>query len=741
MVNKRLDIGVDFGDYRVVRLLGTSGRVDAYLMKSRSDGGFFAMKTFLPPDGVSEDFRERFAGVVEKLIHAQGENIVQIHDFGEDPDSGLLYLLMDYVDGGTLAEYIAANGPLSPADALKTALVCAYALESLHAAGIVHGGVTTNNMMLMQDGTLKLADADMAKVSPRASLLCADTFAGEIPAHLAPEQILSDGKVDSRTDVYSLGIALFEMLTAKRPDAVPSVLEYIVKSTNNELVPDVRTIRADIPAAAANVVAKLCAVEADQRPKNAASAAELILAAIRDIGGFDDGEDGYDVEEKGGASSCSGVGAASPSRKRLKLRRVKVTQPATRPAFSDDDARDGDGGGICKLVVLLLVLAIAAAAFFFWHRTRADAENGSAAVEAAAEDITDATVRSAKVGDFTWFYTLEHSKAVLWRGQDEVRGNPCVEPEPIGRVAVPESIDGYEVVALGALAFADCQKLESVVLPNGLERIGNRAFLRCIALESVVLPPKVKTIGKWAYNSCESMTRFDLANCEYLEDGGGNFAFCPKLREFFVAQDNPAFKSVAGVLYSADGKRLVAYPAAVKTVEIPENVEEIGEFAFCESAAANIAVPPSVSRIGQGAFKNCRELKNLDFTGDAPRILEGRDAIFKGASRRIAISCRKGKGGWPDNGAAWPNRDGRTVNRLFPEFSREWCDAKGRRREAAFVGIAENGTVAIMRNPGEDRVRSLTVAKLCPDDQAFIASVASQMRSYEKRNGHYGPVE
>lgn len=728
MNDRLLDVGGDFGDYRIVKLLGTSGRTDVYLARSITNGKFFAIKTFMEPDGASEDFGERLSEVVTNVMNLRSDSIVQVRDSGIDPKTGLYYLITDYVDGGTLAEHIAINGPLEVGKALKIALGAANALEVIHAAGMVHGGITPGNIMFMRDGTLKLTDAGMSKASPAASVFCVGAMEKEIPPYVAPEQVLPGAQVDSRADVYALGVVLFEMLTGKRIDAVPTILDMIVRSANSELVPDVRSLRSDVPAVVADAVAKLCAPKADERVQSAGDAAQILVSALKEMGAFDE---------------TAKHGADAAKKHVAKLRRSKVRVPKKMLDLTDmsEESQD-EGGGLGKIFVLLVIIAMGVASAYLFLRKDEDPEETVQELIEEVEDINDSTVRSTKSGDYTWFYTVEHSKAVLWRGTDGYHGDPCLEPNPTGRVVVPDKLDGFAVGALGSLAFHDCTGMTEIVLPASLERIGNRAFILCRSLKEVVLPPGVKALGKWAFNSCSKLRRIDISNCEEIADDGGNFSFCPELEEYAVAPENTKFKVVGGSLYSADGKRFLAHPAKCeRIVEVPEGVEEIGAYAFCESQAETIVIPSSVARIGQGAFKNCRAIRTLSFAGDAPEIIEGHDSIFANATTLLSVAVKKNAEGWPAPGAKWPARDGRHVRYLFPEVSRQWRDAKGRAKEATLVGIAENGTVAIMLNPGEEKVRSLTISKLSGEDQEFISRISGELRKYEKRNDKYEPVE
>ncbi len=731
MSDKALDIGGEFGDYRVLRLLGASGNADVYLMRSVTTGQLFSMKIFMPPGGITEETRRRFAEAVNEAMQVRDPNLVRVYDFGEDPETGLFYLVMDYMSGGTLAEHLAMNGPMGVVDALKAAISIARTLDAVHSAGLLHGGLTTDNLLFDEDGALKISGLGIAKASPAPAATGATSISGGISPYMAPEFLLHGSGVDRRADVFSLGVVLMEMLTGVKPAPIPTMVELIVKVTNNDLLPDVRTIRPDTPEVVAKAVARLCAPKSEDRPQTAGEAADLLEAAFKAIGGVADEQ-----------PAKRAAAAKPPAKTRIKVQRAAAFAPNMTATLEERGEEGGTGKVVAIIALLLIAIGGAVAALLF--RIYRDVDKETPPPEPAAqtqEDVNDPAVRTAVVDGYSWYFTVEHSKAVLWRGVDERHGAPCVDPRPVGRIEVPKKLGGFEVGALGALAFHACRGLTEVVLPETVVSIGNRAFIYCDSLRSLALPPKVKSIGQWALNGCSSLTTVDLANCESIFDEGGLFAFCPSLERISVAPDNPSYRSVDGVLYSADGRRLLAQPATMTSAKIAPGVEEIGAYAFCDSAVRRIEVPKSVVRIGPGAFENCRALKELVFEGDAPQLIPGEDGVFKRASGSLSVAAKKGSLGWPANGDRWPKNDGRKVSLSYAEPTREWRDTHGRARTATLVGITEDRSVIFLCNPGDDKPKSLTVSRLCDEDRRFVAEIAAQLRTYAKRGDSYAPAE
>ena len=267
---------------------------------------------------------------------------------------------------------------------------------------------------------------------------------------------------------------------------------------------------------------------------------------------------------------------------------------------------------------------------------------GESAEEAEARRRKDGSrggQYAAKIGDATWYYTLEVDGAVLWRGKDEKHGQPCVEPIPKGKIVVPDEIDGHRVVALGALAFFECDEMTQIMLPKGLKRIGNRCFLHCHALEAIDFPDGVESVGMWAFNQCWNLKRANIKYCGDFETQGV-FTFCPKLEKFEVSASNKTFKVVDGSLYSRDGKRFAAFAGAGRICNVAKGVEAIDDYVFCGSMVERVFFPASVKSMGDGVFVECKGLKKVRFAGSAPMLSGPAWRIFNAASDDAVIEVK-----------------------------------------------------------------------------------------------------
>ncbi len=267
------------GRYRLEAQIGGGGAASVWRAMDVRLGRHVAVKLLhrnAIPDGRAE---ERFAREAEIVARFDHPNIVRLFDRGEDAH-GSAYLVFELVEGEDLRQRLDRVGTLSPDDAAATCAAVADALAYAHARGVVHRDVKARNVLVTGDGEVKLTDFGVA------TLLEADAASGLTQTgmligtadYLSPEQATGQ-PVDARTDVYSLGVLLFESLTGRVPFTGESVVAVAVQQTSVP-VPDVREKAPGTPPWLAAVVERACQKDPDERFGGATAMATALRAGI-----------------------------------------------------------------------------------------------------------------------------------------------------------------------------------------------------------------------------------------------------------------------------------------------------------------------------------------------------------------------------------------------------------------------------------------------------------------------------
>ena len=277
-----LGAGDKLGGFRVVKLLGKGGMGFVYLVEAPETGLKYAAKIMLPPDSEEGvEWRGRFSREAEFAMKIRHRNLIRVHDAGEDPHTHLCYIIMEHVPGGTLSDRLKSTGKFDVSDAVSIAAQVASALEVAHRAGVIHRDIKPGNILFDADGVPKIADLGIAKFSnseETATLTKTGAIIGT-PAYMSPEQMIDSHHVDARTDIYSLGMVLYEMLTGTRPNADSTIVELLAKAVNGKELPDIREMRPEVSAAVAYVLSRLVAPRPENRPNSALEAANLLREA------------------------------------------------------------------------------------------------------------------------------------------------------------------------------------------------------------------------------------------------------------------------------------------------------------------------------------------------------------------------------------------------------------------------------------------------------------------------------
>lgn len=271
--------GSMLGNLRVVKRLGSGGMAEVFLAEA-PDGGFRAVKVLDPSvSGSDSEFLERFRHEAEFAQRTRHPNLVEVDGAARDPSTGLCYLVMEYMPGGSLRDVLNANPKgLSIDGVLSVAKDIARALVLLEENGMVHRDVKPDNILFTADGVAKLTDLGISRFSKTETDVHATRASAVIgtPAYMAPEQMLDSHAVDIRADIYSFGMMLYELLTGHRPNEGEGAMRTLAKAIEGQAFPDVRHLRPDTPAELAVLVSEMTLPDADQRPPSASFVLELL---------------------------------------------------------------------------------------------------------------------------------------------------------------------------------------------------------------------------------------------------------------------------------------------------------------------------------------------------------------------------------------------------------------------------------------------------------------------------------
>lgn len=237
--------------YQIQQLIGLGGMANVYKAYDKHQERYVAIKILKDEYIDNEDFLRRFKNESKAIAALAHDNIVTIFDMSFNDE--FYWIAMEYIDGITLKEYIEQQGVLNYKEAVHFTVQILLALQHAHNKGIIHRDIKPQNIMLLRDGTIKIMDFGIARFARNESKTLTDKAIGSVH-YISPEQAKGD-IIDQTTDIYSVGVILFEMLTGALPFEADSAVSVAIKQIESDLISP-RQINNQIPKALEQIIIK-----------------------------------------------------------------------------------------------------------------------------------------------------------------------------------------------------------------------------------------------------------------------------------------------------------------------------------------------------------------------------------------------------------------------------------------------------------------------------------------------------
>ncbi len=316
-------IGMLIADrYEVLEKIGTGGMSVVYKAKDHKLNRFVAIKVLKQEFSDNANFVSKFRVEAQAAAGLMHPNIVNVYDVGDE--KGMYYIVMELVDGITLKKYIEKKSRLSVKEAISIAIQVSMGLEAAHKNHIIHRDIKPQNIIISKDGKVKVTDFGIAKAATSNTIT--SNVMGSVH-YTSPEQARG-GYSDERSDIYSLGITIFEMLTGRVPFNGETTVAIAIKHIQTPM-PSPKEFAPEIPGSVEQIVLKCCEKSPDRRYQ---SMAELIADLKQSlIHPDDDFVKVINPDEEGATRTAD-------AREQEEIRRFRETTSAVEPAYEEDHA-------------------------------------------------------------------------------------------------------------------------------------------------------------------------------------------------------------------------------------------------------------------------------------------------------------------------------------------------------------------------------------------------------------------
>lgn len=312
-----LNPGSVLGDrYEIIEKIGSGGMAVVYRGKDKKLDRYVTIKVLREEFIGDEEFIERFRSEACSAARLSHPNIVRVYDVGEDGD--INYIVMEYIHGDTLKTAIRKKAPFDSRSTINVAIQIASALSQAHKAHIVHRDIKPQNILVGTDGVVKVTDFGIARAARATTMTTTANAAGSVH-YFSPEQARG-GYVDEKSDIYSLGITMFEMITGVLPfqgnNSVSIALEHI-----NEELPDIRQYNPNCTPSLEGIIKKATMKKADERYANIDLLLADLMRARTEVAMNAEQERRTEAKERSHAVAAGAAGAAAGAAAGIRMSR------------------------------------------------------------------------------------------------------------------------------------------------------------------------------------------------------------------------------------------------------------------------------------------------------------------------------------------------------------------------------------------------------------------------------------
>lgn len=343
--------------YEILECIGTGGMAVVYKARCHRLNRLVAVKILKPELASDADFRRRFHDESQAVAMLSNANIVSVYDVSHS--DGLDYIVMELVDGMTLKQYMQKRGtPLNWREALHFITQIVRALSHAHSRGIIHRDIKPHNIMILRDGSVKVTDFGIAQLASAAQNTMTQEAIGSVH-YISPEQA-KGSHVDCRTDIYSAGVVLYEMLTGRLPFEGDTPVFVAIQHINSIPVPP-RSLNPDIPQALEDITMKAMAPDLAQRY----GTADEMLEDLKEFRKNPNMEVSQPASQPGGVDEPTlvvpAIRAAGQAERPHRTREQSPPERRERRREEPEDDFDEPprrGGGLLPALIAILVILL-----------------------------------------------------------------------------------------------------------------------------------------------------------------------------------------------------------------------------------------------------------------------------------------------------------------------------------------------------------------------------------------------